>query len=156
MTDQSVQSFIDCLKSYEKTGNLEPLLDRFTTDGEACNVRMDHPAKGRKGLQSFWTSYRQAFREIESNFTAVKKGGNIAVLEWQSTGSLPSNAPVRYRGVTILEVDADGDHVRSMRSYFDSAGLHPVLHEWHAGHADHRDSVVRDTNESETVAPVSS
>ena len=75
------------------------------------------PLRGREGAERFWRAYRDAFGEFRSEFRHVMEDGDAALLEWTSTGSLASGAPLRYDGVTSMEWA--GDRVRRFRAYFD-------------------------------------
>ena len=48
-------------------------------------------------------------------------GDGGAALEWESEGALPTGAPIRYRGVSLLEFA--GDRVKRFRTYYDSAAF---------------------------------
>jgi ketosteroid isomerase-like protein len=113
------ERFMAALQGFEADGRVERLADLFADDAELSNLA--HAERGRDGARRFWQQYRAAFGEILSAFRAVIVGEGGAALEWESDGTLSSGAPIRYRGVSLLEVD--GDRVRRFRTYYDSAAF---------------------------------
>lgn len=113
------ERFMRALQAFEADGRPEPLVELFADDAELSNLT--HAERGRDGARKFWEDYRSAFGSVRSEFTAVTVGDGGAALEWASDGTLPTGAPIRYRGVSVLEVD--GDRVRRFRTYYDSAAF---------------------------------
>lgn len=113
------ERFMKALRAFEADGRPGPLVGLFADDAELSNLARSE--SGRDGARRFREEYRRAFAEVRSEFTAATVGGRGAALEWESEGSLPTGAPIRYRGVSVLEVD--GDRVRGFRTYYDSAAF---------------------------------
>lgn len=110
---------MEALRAFEADGRPDPLVELFADDAELANLA--RAERGRDGARRFWEEYRRAFGTIRSEFAAVIVGDGAAALEWESSGTLPSGAPIRYRGASVLEVD--GDRVRRFRTYYDSAAF---------------------------------
>jgi hypothetical protein len=53
----------------------------------------------------------------------VREAEGLAVLEWESEGTLPGGEPIRYPGVSVIEF-ADG-RVGRFSTYYDSAAFLP-------------------------------
>lgn len=110
--------FTAALVRLEAERDPQQLVELFADDAELSKLG-HHTTRGRDGARRFWTEYRDAFGEIRSTFSAVTVGGDRVVLEWTAEGTLPDGHPLRYAGVSVLEVD--GDRVRGFRTYHDSA-----------------------------------
>jgi ketosteroid isomerase-like protein len=113
--------FIDALKQSEESRDAGPVAGMFGDDAELSNLAHEEPHRGKDGARRFWDEYLKAFAEIRSDFRAVKEADGWAVLEWASSGALPTGKPVTYRGVSILETA--GDRVTRFRTYYDTAAL---------------------------------
>jgi hypothetical protein len=68
---------------------------------------------GHDGLRELWTSYRDTFGEMRSEFRNVF---SHAALDWNTSGDANGN-DVSYDGVSLLEIE-DGK-VSRFRAYFD-------------------------------------
>ncbi len=119
MPSDTVQKFIAGLQQAEQTQTPEPVAALFGDDAELANLT--HERKGRDGARQFWAEYLRAFQSVQSDFFAVHEGDGFAVLEWTSTGRLPTGTPVTYKGVSVLETA--GGLVRKFRTYYDSAAF---------------------------------
>ena len=117
----AAEQFMAALRAFEADGQPEPLLRLFTDDAELSNYTRTE--RGRDGARRFWEEYRAAFGVIRSRFAAVIAGDRGVALEWESAGTLPTGSPIRYRGVSLLELD--GGRVRRFRTYYDSAAFVP-------------------------------
>ena len=113
------ERFMTALQAFESGGDADPLVGLFREDAEC--VSLAHAERGRDGVRRFWEEYRRAFATVRSEFTAALFADAGASLEWTSEGTLPTGAPITYRGVSILEVD--GDRVSRFRTYYDSAAF---------------------------------
>lgn len=114
------QAFIDALGKLEKSGDADPIAGLFSDNADVSNPMVDHHHEGEQGAKSFWTSYRKAFDEIQSEFLHVVENGDMAMLEWRSTGSIDGKQ-VHYGGVSVLEHGANG--IVAFRSYFNPASV---------------------------------
>lgn len=119
MPSDAVQRFIDGLQQSEKENSPDPVAALFADGSELANLT--HERKGRDGARQFWAEYLQAFKRIRSEFFAVNEGKDFAVLEWTSTGELPTGVPITYKGVSVLELA--GGRVAKFRTYYDSAAF---------------------------------
>jgi ketosteroid isomerase-like protein len=109
------------LQDYEDTGEIEPLVALFNGQAELEKLASKTPSCGQEGARQFWQLYLANFQQVRSTFTHVMKGPDGIVLEWDSEGARPDGTPVRYRGVSILELD--GEKVSRFRTYYDTAAF---------------------------------
>ena len=123
MTSEMAERFMHMLQQIEETGDVEPLVAMFTEDAELSNLASEEPLHGRDGARRFWQKYLSVFERIHSKFTHVVEGDNTAVLEWISEGALSTSEPVKYRGVSLIEID--NGQVHRFRTYYDSAVFLP-------------------------------
>lgn len=119
MPSDTVQRFIDGLQASEQSRDPGPVAVLFADDAELANLT--HERKGADGARQFWDEYLRAFKNVRSDFFAVYEADSFAVLEWTSTGELPTGTPIQYKGVSVLETA--GDRVRKFRTYYDSAAF---------------------------------
>jgi hypothetical protein len=123
MATRLTDEFMEAQQRFEATAELGPLLALFHDDGEALNLGRTEPARGNDEIEVFWREYRAMFRGIFTEFSHVIIGDAGAVLEWVSRGALASGELVEYKGVTVLETEAD--QIRRCRMYYDSAVFMP-------------------------------
>jgi len=111
------------LQQTEQTKDVEPLVALFSEDAEFGNLIQSQPLQGKAAIRMYWQEYLATFGQVHSEFEHVVEGEKLTVLEWTSTGTLPSGKPMSYRGVSILEFQ--GEQVQRFRTYFDSAAFVP-------------------------------
>lgn len=121
MSEQMVSRFIDALGRLERDRDVGTIAGLFGEDARIANVIMPDPVVGPAGARSFWSMYRDTFGTIASHFDNVFVCGNKAALEWSAHGTGHRGQPIRYRGVSILEM-AD-DRISRFTAYFDPADL---------------------------------
>jgi len=113
--------FVEALRKLEEDRDVEALVEIHTEDCDVGNVAVPKTFSGREGLREFWTSYRNTFDEMKSEFRNVfADDAGRAALEWTTEGVAAGNS-VSYEGVSILEIE--GDKVRRFRAYFDPRRL---------------------------------
>ena len=121
MSKKVADRFVEALRKLEEDRDVEALVEIHTEDCDVGNVAVPKTFSGREGLREFWTSYRNTFDEMESEFRNVfADDAGRAALEWTTEGIAAGN-PVSYEGVSILEIE--GDKVRRFRAYFDPRRL---------------------------------
>ena len=92
--------------------------DAFADGHDVVTVVLRY--RGPDGARQFWLNYRSTFGDVESSFRTVVSSKDAAALEWTTEGTV-SGTPVRYDGVTVLEL-AGGKITRSC-AYFDTTRL---------------------------------
>lgn len=121
MASTLVQTFIDSLQEFERTGRSERLIHLFADHCRVSNSTSPHIFEGRDQVAGFWRSYRSMFDRIETEFTNVLESGALVALEWTSRGRLAHGGSFTYDGVTLLELG--DDDIRRLHSYFNPAAL---------------------------------
>lgn len=124
-TRAAAETFMECLKQYERSGEIGSLLDCFASDAELHALTQKREHHGREGTRRFWEEYLRPFHEIESVFTHVATGGPLANCEWTARGRLNCGESIEYQGVTLLEFGGDGK-IHRFRTYYDSAAFVPA------------------------------
>ena len=109
------ERFKQALQQAEESRDASAVAELFREGAKLTNLGGDHGTDALK----FWQTYLEQFTEIRSEFVAETISPNSAALEWQSRGKMRDGRPVDYRGVSLLDFDADG--VTSFRTYYDSA-----------------------------------
>lgn len=115
--------FVTALRALEDSGDVEQMVSVGTDDTRWRSTGVNRSQVGRDAGRRFWDAYRRSFDKIHSEFTSVTETPARAVLEWTSRGQHHDGRPVRYDGVTVLELDGptDDQSLRSVRLYFDTA-----------------------------------
>ena len=121
MSKEVADRFIEALWKLEEDRDVEALVEIHTEDCEVGNVAVSRIFSGHEGLREFWTSYRNTFDEMKSEFRNVfADDAGRAALEWSTEGTFNDNR-VSYEGVSILEIESD--KVSRFRAYFDPRRL---------------------------------
>ena len=117
MSKEVADRFVEALRKLEKDRDVEALVEIHTDDCDVGNVAVPKTFSGHGGLREFWTSYRDTFGEMKSEFRNVfADDAGHAALEWNTSGDANGNE-VSYDGVSLLEIQ-DGK-VSRFRAYFD-------------------------------------
>lgn len=115
-----VSAFINGLHALEDRGEIEPLLAQFAPNGSLWNITHREPLRGEAEVRHFWEGYRRTFAQIHSEFERIIEADGQAALEWSAEGTLnPGEAPIAYRGVTLLRRGEGG--ISEFASYYDPA-----------------------------------
>ena len=117
MSKEVADKFVEALRKLEEDRDVEALVEIHTDDCDVGNVAVPKTFSGHDGLREFWTSYRDTFGEMKSEFRNVfADDDGHAALEWNTSGDANGNE-VSYDGVSLLEIE-DGK-VSRFRAYFD-------------------------------------
>ncbi len=117
VSKEVADQFVEALRTLEADRDVEALVEIHTEDCDIGNVAVPKTFSGHDGLREFWTSYRDTFGEMKSEFRNVfADDAGHAALEWNTTGDANGN-DVSYDGVSLLEIQ-DGK-VSRFRAYFD-------------------------------------
>jgi ketosteroid isomerase-like protein len=122
MSEQVAKRFIEALGRLEAERDLEGMVKLFAADAEVGNVVSPEKFGGREGAREFWgAKYRDTFGEVRSTFRNVFADGGRAALEWATEGTANDGTPVKYDGVSILEIE--GGEIKRFCAYFDAGSL---------------------------------
>ena len=121
MSKEIAEKFTEALWKLEEDRDVEALVEIHTEDCDVGNVSVPKTFSGHEGLREFWTSYRDTFGEMKSEFRNVfADDSGHAALEWTTTGTANGDS-ISYEGVSILEIE--GDKVSRFYAYFDPSSL---------------------------------
>jgi ketosteroid isomerase-like protein len=128
MSERVAKRFVEALGRLEDGRDLETIASLFAEESEIGNVVSPEKFHGRNGAREFWgAKYRDTFGEVKSTFKNIFAAGNRAALEWTTEGTTADGSPIRYEGVSILEVE--GDSITRFCAYFDAGSLgRQILH----------------------------
>jgi steroid delta-isomerase-like uncharacterized protein len=117
MSKEVAEKFVEALWKLEEERDVEALVEIHTDDCDVGNVAVSRTFSGHDGLREFWTSYRNTFGDMKSEFRNVfADDAGHAALEWNTTGKANGNE-VSYEGVSLLETE--NGKVNRFRAYFD-------------------------------------
>jgi ketosteroid isomerase-like protein len=117
VSQEVADRFVDALHKLEEDRDVEALVEIHTEDCDVGNVAVPKTFSGHEGLREFWTSYRDTFGNMRSEFRNVfADDAGHAALEWNTSGDANGN-DVSYDGVSLLEIE--GGKVNRFRAYFD-------------------------------------
>ena len=117
MSKEVADRFVEALWKLEEDRGVEAVGEIRTEDCDVGNVAVPRTFSGHEGLREFWTSYRDTFGEMKSEFRNVfADDEGHAALEWTTSGEA-NGKDVSYDGVSLLEIE--GDKVSRFRAYFD-------------------------------------
>jgi ketosteroid isomerase-like protein len=131
MANTTADRFMSALQRAEQSHDPNPLVELFHDDAELHTLAKEEVAKGRDGAAKFWTDYLKVFEAVKSEFTRVTSDATGAAMEWTADGTLANGKPIRYRGVSVIELD--GDRVKAFRTYYDTAAFVVPAHAEAAG-----------------------
>jgi steroid delta-isomerase-like uncharacterized protein len=125
MSQEVADKFVEALRKLEQDRDVEALVEIHAEDCDVGNVAVPRTFSGHDGLRKFWTSYRDTFGDMKSEFRSVfaDEAGHAA-LEWNTTGRANGNE-ISYDGVTLLEIE-DGK-VSRFRAYFDPRTVNDLV-----------------------------
>jgi ketosteroid isomerase-like protein len=117
VSQEVADRFVEALRKLEEDRDVEALVEVHTDDCDVGNVAVPKTFSGHEGLREFWTSYRDTFGEMKSEFRNVfADDAGHAALEWNTSGDA-NGKDVSYDGVSLLEIQED--KVSRFRAYFD-------------------------------------
>ena len=117
MSREVADKFVEALRKLEEKRDVEALVEVHTEDCDVGNVAVPRTFSGHDGLREFWTSYRDTFGDMKSEFRNVfADDAGHAALEWNTSGQANGNE-VSYEGVSLLEIR--NGKVSRFRAYFD-------------------------------------
>ena len=117
MSKEVADKFVEALWKLELDRDVETLVEIHTDNCDVGNVAVPRTFSGHDGLREFWTSYRNTFGDMKSEFRNVfaDEAGHAA-LEWNTTAQANGN-DISYDGVSLLEIQ--NGKVTRFRAYFD-------------------------------------
>ncbi|MDP9476147.1 MAG: nuclear transport factor 2 family protein [Actinomycetota bacterium] len=71
MSKEVADRFVEALRKLEEDRDVEALVEIHTEDCDVGNVAVPRTFSGHDGLREFWTSYRDTFGGMKSEFRNV-------------------------------------------------------------------------------------
>ena len=121
MAEKISEQFIAALAELEANNEVEPLAALFNENSEVGNVVTVNNPNAAPSAREFWQNYRDTFGEVKSEFRNKTFSDQAAALEWTTTGTNKNGQPVKYDGVSVLEVD--GKRITRFFAYFNPSDL---------------------------------
>lgn len=121
-SDSKSQLFIRRLHQAERQNNPSALVELFTESSVVDTPVRTGAYAGKTGAERFWTHYLKTFRRVESHFHTTHEFGDIAVLEWECHGILPTGKPIDYSGVSVVEF-AEDETIKRFATYYDTSAF---------------------------------
>jgi len=122
MSKQLAEKFVEALGRLEAERDVETISGLFAEESEIGNVVSPEKFLGREGARAFWgAKYRDTFGEVRSTFRNVFATEDRAALEWTTEGTAADGTPLRYEGVSLLEIE--GGRITRFCAYFDAGAL---------------------------------
>ena len=117
----NAEQFIAALREVEERGSVDAMAPLHADDAEISNVAQAEPDRGPDGARHFWTTYRESFTRVHSEFRNIVQSDKAALLEWTTTVTTAAGLDTTYDGVSVLEF-ADG-RISRFRAYFNPNAL---------------------------------
>lgn len=126
-THQLGEQFTAALHALDanQEGALEQIVAMFSPEARLTNASLklaNEERTGIEGIRSFWSNYRNTFREAQTEFAQVTSNEQAAGLFWTTRGSDAEGQPLEYDGVSLLVFDNEGKIVQ-FRGYYDTREL---------------------------------
>jgi hypothetical protein len=81
MSKEVADRFVEALWKLEEDRDVEALVEVHTEDCDIGNVAVPKTFSGHDGLREFWTSYRDTFGSMKSEFRNVFADDGVSLLE---------------------------------------------------------------------------
>jgi len=100
----------------------EAFANTFAEDGTTCDPMGAPPITGRAGIREFLESICRNFKSVSLEEESIFVAGNGAAVKWIGKGTSSSGKDVRFEGIDVFEVNADGK-IQSVWAYWNPAEM---------------------------------
>jgi len=100
----------------------EAFANTFAEDGTTCDPMGAPPITGRTGIREFLESICKNFKSVSLEEESIFVAGNGAAVKWIGKGTSSSGKDVRFEGIDVFEVNADGK-IQSVWAYWNPAEM---------------------------------
>jgi len=100
----------------------EAFANTFAEDGTTCDPIGAPPITGREGIREFFQSICQNFKSVSLEEDSIFVAGNGAAVKWSGKGTSNSGKEVRFEGIDVFEVNADGK-IQNLWAYWNPAEM---------------------------------
>ena len=95
----------------------EAFANTFAEDGTTCDPMGAPPITGREGIREFFQSICKNFKSVSLEEDSIFVAGNGAAVKWSGKGTSNSGKEVKFEGIDVFEVNADGK-IQSVWAYW--------------------------------------
>lgn len=88
--------------------DVEAFANTFAEDGTTCDPFGAPPITGREGIRDFFQSICKNFKSVSLEEDSIFVAGNGAAVKWSGKGTSNGGKEVRFEGIDVFEVNADG------------------------------------------------
>lgn len=86
----------------------EAFANTFAEDGTTCDPMGAPPITGRAGICEFFQSICKNFKSVALDEESIFVAGSGAAVKWIGKGTSTSGKEVRFEGIDVFEVNAEG------------------------------------------------
>jgi len=86
----------------------EAFANTFAEDGTTCDPVGAPQITGREGIREFFESICKNFKSVSLDEDSIFVSGNGAAVKWSGKGTSNGGREVRFEGIDVFEVNADG------------------------------------------------
>ncbi|MEA5566754.1 MULTISPECIES: nuclear transport factor 2 family protein [unclassified Anabaena] len=102
--------------------NPEGWVDNFAEDAISHDPVGEPPTKVHEGYREFIGQLQAVFAQLEPTTEHIFIASNEAAVKWTITGVSKSGKSVKFEGITIFEVNAEGK-IQTTRAYWNPAQI---------------------------------
>ena len=100
----------------------EAFANTFAEDGTTQDPVGAPPIKGRDGIRDFLESICKNFKSVSLDEESIFVAGNGAAVKWTGKGISSSGKEVRFEGIDVFEVNAEGK-IQNVWAYWNPAEM---------------------------------
>ena len=102
--------------------NPEGWIDNFAEDAVSYDPVGEPPTKVYEGYREFIGQLQAVFEKLEATTEHIFIAANEAAVKWTMDGLSKSGKSVKFEGITIFEVNAEGK-IQTTRAYWSPAQM---------------------------------
>lgn len=102
--------------------NPEGWIDNFAEDAVSYDPVGEPPTKVHEGYRQFIGQLQAVFEKLEATTEHIFIAANEAAVKWTMDGVSKSGKSVKFEGITIFEVNAEGK-IQTTRAYWSPAQM---------------------------------
>ncbi|HIK07631.1 MAG TPA: nuclear transport factor 2 family protein [Trichormus sp. M33_DOE_039] len=117
MSNEAIEKVIAAYFSNIAAMNPEGWVDNFAEDAVSHDPVGEPPAKVHEGYREFIGQLQAVFAQLEPTTEHIFIASNEAAVKWTMTGVSKSGKSVKFEGITIFAVNAEGK-IQTTRAYW--------------------------------------
>ena len=100
----------------------EAFANTFAEDGTTSDPVGAPPIRGRDSIREFLQSICKPFKSVSLEEDSIFVAGNGAAVKWTGKGTSSSGKEVRFEGIDVFEINADGK-IQNVWAYWNPAEM---------------------------------